>query len=222
MKLLIKLELEKFNLKKYICAAAFIALGMCLFTTISLFAIEQEHATNYMDAIKMMNAAIVDCFLIYEGMLTVKMIVGEYIRRTVLTLFTYSVKRTHLMFAKIFIIIGVTVSMLLVTEIICIVYLYLFGSFTDLALNAFSADDFKYWTVQVIWGILFLCIFGILQVSIAIIKKSSQFVYISSLLSVILAQMMISQKIEKYTILAGACFVYMFIVAIKKYMNQLE
>lgn len=222
MKLLIKLELEKFNLKKYILGAVFIALGMCLFTTISLFAIKQEHASNFKDAIKMMNAAIIDCFLVFGGMLAVRMIVEEYTKRTVLTLFTYSIKRTHFMYAKIFVVIGMTVFLALVTEIICIGYLYLFGSFTEFALNPFSNADFKYWIVQVIWGMLILCTFSILQVSIAIIKKSSQFVYISSLLSIILVQMMISQEMEVCVILAGGCFAYLFIMAMKKYINQLE
>lgn len=222
MKLLIKLELKKFNLKKYVLAGALITLGMCLFTTISLFAIEQEHATNYTDAIKMMNAAIIDCFLIYGGMLTVKMIVDEYAKRTVITLFTYSVKRTYLMFAKMFVIIGLTVCAALFTEIVCIAYLYLFGFFADLSLIAFSVNDFRYWIVQVIWGMIFLCTFTILQASVAIIKKSGQFVYISSLLSVMLVQMMISQEAERYVFPAGGLCVCLLIAAMKKYMNQLE
>ena len=52
--------------KKYIIFSVLITIGMCLFTTISLFAIEQDKATNYTEAIKMMNAAIIDCYLIFQ------------------------------------------------------------------------------------------------------------------------------------------------------------
>ena len=63
MQLLIQLELSKFKrAKKYIIFSVLITIGMCLFTTISLFAIEQDKATNYTEAIKMMNAAIIDCY----------------------------------------------------------------------------------------------------------------------------------------------------------------
>lgn len=61
MFLLMRLELSKFKIKKYILFSVLILMGICLFTTISLFAIEQDHATNYEDAIKMINAAIIDC-----------------------------------------------------------------------------------------------------------------------------------------------------------------
>ena len=59
MKLLIQLELSKFKIKRYVLFFMLITIGMCLFTTISLFAIEQDKATNYEEAIKMMNAAII-------------------------------------------------------------------------------------------------------------------------------------------------------------------
>ena len=53
MQLLIQLELSKFKrAKKYIIFSVLITIGMCLFTTISLFAIEQDKATNYTEAIK--------------------------------------------------------------------------------------------------------------------------------------------------------------------------
>ena len=55
MKLLIQLELSKFKIKRYVLFFMLITIGMCLFTTISLFAIEQDKATNYEEAIKMLS-----------------------------------------------------------------------------------------------------------------------------------------------------------------------
>ena len=82
MQLLIGLELFKFKkIKRYLIFCVLITIGMCLFTTISLFAIEQDRAANYNDAIKMMNAAIIDCYLIFSGVLITKVIVEEYTKK---------------------------------------------------------------------------------------------------------------------------------------------
>ena len=119
MQLLIQLELSKFKrAKKYIIFSVLITIGMCLFTTISLFAIEQDKATNYTEAIKMMNAAIIDCYLIFSGILITRVIIEEYIKKTVMILFTYSVSRWHWMMAKVLLVLGMTICFMFITELI--------------------------------------------------------------------------------------------------------
>lgn len=187
MQLLIWLELSKFKMKRYALASALITIGMCLFTTISLFAIEQDKATNYDDAIKMMNAAIIDCYLIFSGVLITRVIVEEYIKRTVLILFTYSVSRRYLMMAKVLLVLGITVCFTVITELISITYLIVAGPHMKLALNTFSEADFVYWLTQFGWGIILIISFTLLNISVAFIKKTSQHVFLTSLLSVIIA-----------------------------------
>lgn len=205
MQLLIQLELTKFKkIKRYILYCVLITIGMCLFTTISLFAIEQDRAANYNDAIKMMNAAIIDCYLIFSGVLITKVIVEEYTKRTALILFTYSVSRRHLMMAKVLLVLGATTCFMIITELISIIYLIVAGPYMRLALSRFNESDFEYWLIQFGWGIIFTISFTLLNISMAFIKKTSQHVFLTSLLSVIIAQILISQDIQKLSLILGS------------------
>ena len=222
MKLLIQLELSKFKIKRYVLFFMLITIGMCLFTTISLFAIEQDKATNYEEAIKMMNAAIIDCYLIFSGIFATKVIVEEYIKKTVLILFTYSVSRRFLMLAKVLCVLGITVCFAIITEIISITYLIVVGPHMKLALNPFSEADFVYWVTQFGWGILLIISFTLLSISIAFIKKTSQSVFLTSLLSVIMVQILISQDVQKLSLVLGMIFTILTEISIKKHADRIN
>lgn len=222
MKLLIQLELSKFKIKRYVLFFMLITIGMCLFTTISLFAIEQDKATNYEEAIKMMNAAIIDCYLIFSGIFATKVIVEEYIKKTVLILFTYSVSRRFLMLAKVLCVLGITVCFAIITEIISLTYLIVAGPHMKLALNPFSEADFVYWVTQFGWGILLIISFTLLSISIAFIKKTSQSVFLTSLLSVIMVQILISQDVQKLSLVLVVIFIILTEISIKKYADRIE
>lgn len=222
MKLLIRLELSKFKIKRYILSFVLITIGMCLFTTISLFAIEQDKATNYEEAIRMMNAAIIDCYLVFSGIFVTKVIVEEYIKRTVLILFTYSVSRQFLMLAKVFLVLGVTVCFTIITELISITYLVVAGPHMKLALNTFSEADFAYWFTQFGWGIILIISFTLLSISVAFIKKTSQHVFLTSLLSIIMVQILISQDMQKLSLVLGVIFIILTEISLKKYADKIE
>ena len=216
MKLLIQLELSKFKIKRYVLFFMLITIGMCL------FAIEQDKATNYEEAIKMMNAAIIDCYLIFSGIFATKVIVEEYIKKTVLILFTYSVSRRFLMLAKVLCVLGITVCFAIITEIISITYLIVVGPHMKLALNPFSEADFVYWVTQFGWGILLIISFTLLSISIAFIKKTSQSVFLTSLLSVIMVQILISQDVQKLSLVLGMIFTILTEISIKKHADRIE
>ncbi|MCI9314353.1 MAG: ABC transporter permease subunit [Lachnospiraceae bacterium] len=222
MQLLIQLELSKLKkIKRYILSCVLITTGMCLFTTISLFAIEQDRATNYNNAVKMMNAAIIDCYLIFSGVLVTRVIVEEYIKRTALILFTYSVSRRHIMMAKVLLILGITVCFAIITELISITYLIVAGPHMKLALNTFSEADFVYWLTQFCWGIILIISFTLLNISMAFIKKTNQHVFLTSLLSVIIAQILISQDIQKLSLILGVLFIILTEISIKKFADKI-
>lgn len=223
MQLLIGLELFKFKkIKRYLIFCVLITIGMCLFTTISLFAIEQDRAANYNDAIKMMNAAIIDCYLIFSGVLITKVIVEEYTKRTALILFTYSVSRRHLMMAKVLLVLGVATCFMIITELINIIYLIVAGPYLQLTLNKFTESDFEYWLIQFGWGIIITVSFTLLNISMAFIKKTSQHVFLTSLLSVIIAQILISQDIQKLSLILGILFIILTEISIRRYSDKIE
>lgn len=150
------------------------------------------------------------------------MIVEEYIKKTVLILFTYSVSRRFLMLAKVLCVLGITVCFAIITEIISITYLIVVGPHMKLALNPFSEADFVYWVTQFGWGILLIISFTLLSISIAFIKKTSQSVFLTSLLSVIMVQILISQDVQKLSLVLGMIFTILTEISIKKHADRIE
>lgn len=217
-----RLELSKFKIKKYIIFSAFIVLGICLFATISLFATEQDHAINYEKSIRMINASIIDCYLIFGGILIVEVIVEEYLKKTISVLFTYSVNRYELMLSKVALILGITIVFWFITEMVSMAYLTIAGNYLGLELNDFSTEDFMYWAEQLGWGFLIMICFILLIIAVAFIKKTSQHVFISSLMSVIMAQIIISQSLEKSVIFLGILTLLILLLSIKKYSDRIE
>lgn len=222
MKLLMQLELEKFKIRKYIIIAFFITVAMCFFTTISLFSLEQIHAKNYTKSIWMVTAAILDCYLIYAAMLVSRVIVEEYNKGTITTLFTYSVSRHKLLTAKILLIIFVTLFFTVVTEIVCIDYLVIMEPHFGLKLNAFSRTDFQEWIKQFGWSVVIISAFTLFIICIGFIKKTSQAVFLSSLFSVLIVQIIISQNYHSISpVLVLLAIVYTE-YAINKHAYQTE
>ena len=170
----------------------------------------------------MMNAAIIDCYLVFSGILVTRVIVEEYIKRTALILFTYSVSRRHLMLAKVLLVLGITVCFTIITEVISISYLIVAGPHMKLALNTFSEADFVYWLTQFGWGIILIIGFILLNISVAFIKKTSQHVFLTSLLSIIIVQILISQDIQKLSLVLGIIFIILTEISVKKYADKIE
>lgn len=222
MQLLIQLELSKFKITKYIISSILITFGMCLFTTVTLLASEQDKASNYTEVVKMMNVAILDCYLIFSSILIMKVIVEEYIKKTVLILFTYSVNRVHLLVAKLLLVLGITVSFTVVTGIICIAYLIVVGPYMKLSLPTFDQVDFVYWLTQFGWGIVLIICFTLLCINIAFIKKTSQSVFLTSLFSIIIIQIIISQDIHKFSLVLGVLIFILTKISLDKYAGKLE
>ena len=61
-----------------------------------------------------------------------------------------------------------------------------------------------------------------MSISIAFIKKTSQSVFLSSMLSVIIVQILISQDIQKLSLVFGLIFIILTGISIKKYADKIE
>ncbi|WP_288887508.1 ABC transporter permease [uncultured Eubacterium sp.] len=222
MKLLLQLELSKLNSKRYIVIPLFITVIMCYFTTVLLFGLEDEKAINYSKYIWMSTAAIIDCYMLYAAVLVKKVIIDEYSKKTILTLFTYSISRYKLMVAKIVLILILTILSALITQIICIDFLVLVEPHLKLSLNAFSKADFSKWLVQFGWSIVIIFCFTLLIISIGFIKKSSHAVWTWVLVSIFVVQIIMSQNMQELTPFIGAATLILIDTAIRKYSYQVD
>lgn len=227
MRLLVKLELHKFDIKKTLWGTIILWIGLCFFSTIAIFGSEQDGNNNYISVLRMVNAAVIDCFLIYAGILTTKVVVEEYTKRTILSLFTYSFRRINLILAKVFVILGITVVMALATELVCLGYLCAVDIRYDLIAGTLTLEDFTYWVCQLLISLFMLALFSLMPISVALIKKTNAYVFLSSLFMVLLVQMNVSQntkltKILISTVFGGSILCVVFFMSAKKCMNRLE
>ena len=193
-----------------------------MFATISLFASAQESAAGYAEAIKMINAAITDCYLIFSGMLITRVIVEEYLKKTVTILLTYSVSRYRLMAAKVLFVLGMTICLMSVTGLVSLVYLVAAGPYMKLSLGVFGEADFMCWLVQFGWSVILTVTFTLMSMSVAFIKKTSQSVFVSSLLAIIIVQILISQDIQGFSLVFGLISIVLTGISIKKYADKIE
>lgn len=61
-----------------------------------------------------------------------------------------------------------------------------------------------------------------MSISVAFIKKTSQSVFLSSMFSVIIVQILISQDIQKLSLVFGLIFIILTGISIKKYADKIE
>ena len=222
MKLLMQLELSKFKITKYVIVAFFIMIAMCFFTTISLFSLEQVQAENYKKAIWLVTAMILDCYLIYAAMLVSRVIIEEYNKGTIQTLFTYSVKRHKLLLAKVFLILAVTVFFTVVTEIVCIDFLVIMEPHFGLSLNAFSKADFYEWVRQFGWSIVIIVSAVLFIICVGFIKKSTQAVFLTAIGTIFIVQILISQDLQFISPFLGVLIIGLMQYSIRRYAYQTE
>lgn len=126
------------------------------------------------------------------------------------------------MMAKVLLVLGATTCFMIITELISIIYLIVAGPYMRLALSKFNESDFEYWLIQFGWGIIFTISFTLLNISMAFIKKTSQHVFLTSLLSVIIAQILISQDIQKLSLILGILFIILTEISIRRYSDKIE
>ncbi len=222
MKQLISLELSKFKLRKYLIASVLITIGICVFTMISLFASEQGNAADFTDSIKLVTSGVVDCYLIFAGVIASKIIVEEYVNGTVSILFTYTVSRRKIIIAKVTLVLLISLILSAITNVVSVIFLNVVKPYLQLALNDFSWSDFLYWSTQFVWDILLTISLVLLICSAALFKKTSQFTYVMSLVALLIAQMIISQDMQIFTLVLLPLSVLVVNIAIKNYGCDLE
>lgn len=126
---LMRLEIKKFKLGSYIKGAIianFVILGFML---LIMFISKVEGNTdfeNYQEALGVIDSFVRATFIIFAATLIAKLIIGEFKRKTITTLFMYPISRKKLIAAKLAIIIlftflSIIISNVFVTTVFCFI-----------------------------------------------------------------------------------------------------
>ena len=190
---LMNLELKKIEYEKYILVAVIIFICLCLFSTIAIFASKQDNRNTYINILQMVNAGIIESFLVFSSVLMAKIVIEEYEKNTIMIMFSYPIKKEKIILAKLLLISLITIVCIVVANILCLVYLIFVDMIYEFIGGDFNLNIFNYWILQLLNGVIAGGIFSLFPFFIGIKTKSISATVVSSLFLVILVQVILSQ-----------------------------
>lgn len=178
---LMKLELEKINLSRYILLSiAGIVISM-FFVFVGL----NDNSTDIYDYdVSFTMIGLIFCFyyIILFSIMVVAYIINEYTQKTIFVMFTYPVDRRKLIMSKLLMITLLTAISMAVGYICCGVFLILVDRYLNLLTGEFEISVLSHWIPAAVKAILTFCIFGIGTFVSGMIKKSIPMTIVSAII----------------------------------------
>ncbi len=190
-KMLLKLEIQKYKLFRYIKVVLGVVFCILLFITISLvdsMTDPEQTKDTFESTLRMINLLVTGSFLVFSSVLTANYVIGEYKNRTILILFTYPISRIKILLSKLLLVVGFTICSIIVGYCCCVTYIfaaeYLFDVLEDTVGFFRLFEVFKELLQQCALG----GIISLLPFVVGMIKKSGPMAIVSSVLAVVLMQ----------------------------------
>ena len=224
---LVRLEARKIRIRNLALLAIPITAVLLFSTFISIFGVNQDHASSFAAIFKMMTSTVWDFYLFYTAYLISKIIVEEYVNHTVMIMFTYSIKRTRIFLAKILLASMISLTCQFLSQVICFAFVIIADnrfSLVNGVLTKSACNEF--W--QYVMVDLLVAETAVLFISaVAIMKKAVSSVFLYGIGFLFIYQVIISQ-INSFPILWGS-FTLIFIAcasfcvfSIRHWMNSLK
>jgi ABC-type transport system involved in multi-copper enzyme maturation permease subunit len=224
---LVRLEARKIRTGKLILLTIPITMILLFSTFISIFGVNQDHASSFAAIFKMMTSTVWDFYLFYTAFLISKIIVEEYVNHTVMILFTYSIKRARIFLAKILLTSMISLICQFFSQVICFAFVVITDKRFSLV-NGFltKSNCSEFW--QYVMIDLLAAEAAVLFISaVAIMKKSVSSVFLYGIGFLFFYQVIINQ-INSFPVLWG-CYLLLLIVCAAFYafsahhwMNRLK
>lgn len=183
---LIRLELKKSKLGWYLKGAVIANLLIIALVSLLPYA-EETNSKVFLDMEEAMMAVgifVRATFIIFASVLIAKLIIDEYKNKTITVLFTYPVKRTKLMLAKIVIISAVTFLAIVISNIIDVCGFLIVNHFAEYVEASITADFIVEELTRITVYALASAGMGLIPIYFGMRKKSVPATIISSLLVV--------------------------------------
>ncbi|WP_061994645.1 ABC transporter permease [Clostridium sp. ATCC 25772] len=217
---LIKLEVKKYKLKRYIKGVIIAILCIMAFLTISFIdtiSDPKQNMDTYKSVIWMINVLVTSTFLIYSSSLMAKIVIGEYRDKTILVMFSYPISRRKIILAKLFIVVVFAMSCILIGDILCIIYVAILDSIVDVVAGSFSLNYIfsaylSFLGFTVMGGILSLVPF-----TVGMKKKSVPSTIVTAVLIVCLMQPVIGRDPELKSTIIKLVIITLFSISTSIY-----
>ncbi|HGG0416277.1 hypothetical protein EXQ31_07625 [Clostridium botulinum] len=138
---LIRLEIHKYKLKRYIKGVIVAIICIMAFLTMSFIDNKirsPQDLDTYESVIWMINVLTTDVFLIFSAALISKIIIQEYRDKTILVMFSYPISRKKLILAKLIIVVVFAMSCILISDALCILYVVTLDFIFDVVAGSFN------------------------------------------------------------------------------------
>lgn len=192
---LLRLECKKYKIHWTLLWSALLITGCILFITVSLLDSAYDPAQtkdSFDSTFKVIGLLLSFTFLIYSSILTSKIIIGEYNNKTINILFTYPVNRRLLILGKLLIVMAITSISVAIGYVCCCSYLYIVDKQWNLLEGSFQAAYIAEWMRSAAVSTIVCAILSVWPFLIGMMKKSVPATIVSSLLVVIIRQILIT------------------------------
>lgn len=181
---LMKLELKKVGLKKYVLFSIVGILLSMFFVFVGL----NDHSTSVYDydvSFRMIGLIFCFYYIILFAVLVVAYIINEYSHKTILVLFSYPVERKKLIFAKLLLIMSLVLISMVIGYICCGLFIILIDKYFDLVTGEFHIAILSKWIPSAIKTSLMFCSLGVWTFIVGMFKKSVPMTFLSAIISLL-------------------------------------
>lgn len=194
---LLKLELKKFRITRNIVFTFVAILFSILFMTVSLvdsMTDPEQTKDTFESMFTVVGLLMSFIFLVYSSVLTARLVIGEYNQGTITIMFSYPLNRKHLIASKLIIIMAYTAISMVVGYLLCTVYLIVADRTFDMLEGAFHLSMLQTWIPTAVITIVVCTILSLWPFIIGMIRKSVPTTIITSLIVIVLRQVIITKN----------------------------
>lgn len=178
---LMKLELKKVGLKKYVL---FSAAGILISMFFLFVGLNDGSTTKYSYDTAFTMVGLTFCFyyIILFSVLVVTYIVNEYNHKTILVMFSYPINRKKLIMSKLLLIALLVMTSMMIGYICCGIFIIAVDKYLELIKGEFEISILSYWIPTALKAVITFCALGVGTFVVGMIKKSVPMTIVSAII----------------------------------------
>ncbi len=182
---LIRLEMKKSKIRRYIKSAVFCNLGILFFMIVVVFIDKMEGTsifTDYDEAFLAVDVLVRVTFTIFAAVLMSGLIINEYKNNTISILFTYPISRKKLIISKLLIVVIFTFIFIIVSNIFVNSALLTLNAINNFIPGNLSMTIIKENFIKIVMNALSSSCISLIPLYFGMRKKSASTTIVSSIL----------------------------------------
>ena len=176
---LMKLEMKKVRIKRYILFSLLGIVYGILFTVVGL-SDSSSAGYDYRLAFQMVQLVFCFYYILLFAVLTVAYVIHEYTNKTILVLFAYPVDKRRLILAKLCLVAALIAVSMTIGFLCCGAFIIWVDQYFDLVKGEFRISVLGQWASAAVKEILMFCGLGMWTFIFGMIRKSLTLTFVSA------------------------------------------